>query len=198
MDELGLFDDGDDSPTNQLPPQRQDPASTNPRDLAIAEVERWKIASYAKDDCGNPDKAPSWWWKPEQCKVEHGYNGYRYLPRVADSLFGMKPGAGGLECDIGGIADVVTARRGSLGVGMVEVAMLLKLNKTDLIRDPSKVPGLGKRWKEHLPNKRPDYPSSYFDLDADDLDADADGDDSDIGESSGDGEDGEGGEEIQI
>ena len=46
----------------------------------------------------------------------------------------MKPGSGGLECDIGGIRDVISERRGSLGPGMVAVAMFLKLNKQDVIR----------------------------------------------------------------
>ena len=74
----------------------------------------------------------------------------------------MKPGAGGIECDIGGISDIVTARRGSLGVGMVEVAMLLKLNSEDLIRDTTAVGDLGKKWNDYIPNKRPPYPPAYF------------------------------------
>ena len=81
---------------------------------------------------------------------------------MAGQLFGCKPGSGGLECDIGGIPDIVSARRGSLGPGMVEVAMFLKLNKKDAIRDPRKVPSLGRLWQGSIPG-RPEYPPAYFD-----------------------------------
>lgn len=72
----------------------------------------------------------------------------------------MKPGAGGLECDIGGVGDVIAQKRGSLGPEMVEVAMFLKLNRHMLIRDTTKVKEMGSNWKEYIPS-RPEFPIDY-------------------------------------
>jgi hypothetical protein len=60
---------------------------------------------------------------------------------------------------------VISRRRGALGEDIVEVTMMLKLNRAELVfTDPTQVPSLGTNWRAHLP-KRPDYPDDYFDGD---------------------------------
>jgi hypothetical protein len=60
---------------------------------------------------------------------------------------------------------VISRRRGALGEEIVEVTMMLKLNRAELVfTDPTQVPSLGTNWRAHLP-KRPDYPDDYFDGD---------------------------------
>jgi hypothetical protein len=83
----------------------------------------------------------------------------------------MKPGSGGLECDIGGMDDIIGRRRGSLGAGMVEASMAIRLNKDMIERDPTKVAAYKKDWKTFIPT-RPDYPADYFDELASEVDDD--------------------------
>jgi hypothetical protein len=61
--------------------------------------------------------------KKEQCLD------FPCLTQVAGALFGMKPFSGGLECDIGGVQDVVTPCYGILHLGLVEASMMVNLNK---------------------------------------------------------------------
>jgi len=109
------------------------------------------------------------WWGSSQQTLE-----FPCLSQVAGALFGMKPGSGGLECDIGSMGDVIGRRRGSLGPGMVEASMMIKLNKDRIVRDPLMVEEYRNTWKGFVP-KRPDDPADYYDdpeeeEDADDVD----------------------------
>jgi hypothetical protein len=83
------------------------------------------------------------------------------LSQVASALFGMKPGSGGLECDIGSMGDVIGRRRGSLGPGIVEASMMIKLNKDRIVRDVMMVKEYPTSWKAFIP-KRPDDPADYY------------------------------------
>jgi hypothetical protein len=73
----------------------------------------------------------------------------------------LKPGSGGLECDIGSMGDVIGRRRGSLGPGMVEASMMIKLNKDRIVRDPMLVKEYRTSWQAFIP-KRPDDPADYY------------------------------------
>lgn len=83
------------------------------------------------------------WWAKDKQKEDYGC-----LAVVASELFGFKPGSGGLECDIGGVGDVVSPKRSSLQPGMVEVAMFIKLNKDLIEQNPTKVDALPKKYME--------------------------------------------------
>ncbi len=50
---------------------------------------------------------------------------YPCLPMVAKAIFGMLPGSGALECDIGGFKDIIAPKRGLLDPGMVEVLLMV-------------------------------------------------------------------------
>ena len=66
------------------------------------------------------------------------------------------------ECDIGGVGELIGTRRGSLGVGMVEAGMFLKLTKEERIVDTTQVPALSNSgWKSKIP-QRINYPNDYF------------------------------------
>ncbi len=96
--------------------------------------------------------------------VQFWKNHKKELPgysRVAFGLLGMLPGAGGLECDIGGVGDIIGSKRGSLDPGLVEVNLMLRVNKSLQETETIKVPRLGDKWKEHIP-VRPSYPEDYF------------------------------------
>jgi hypothetical protein len=60
------------------------------------------------------------------------------------------------------MGDVISRRRGSLGTGMVEAIMMIRLNKGMIVRDVTHVESLPNSWKEYIPD-RPDYPTDYFD-----------------------------------
>ena len=123
--------------------------------VADAEVERYLTIIDTRAEC-NYTNFHEWWALPPQKKA------FPCLSQVAGALCGAKAGSGGLECDIGGMGDVISRRRGSLGPGMVEAAMMLKLNKDILVRNPERVNNLGARgWKASIP-RRPDYPSDYI------------------------------------
>jgi hypothetical protein len=101
------------------------------------------------------------------------------LSRVAGGFLGALPGSGGLECDIGGVADLVGPKRASLKPGLVEAQLMIRVNKELVSLDTTEIVDLGKNWKDHIPS-RPDYPVDYFDeetlsgQDSDDSDDDND------------------------
>jgi hypothetical protein len=76
------------------------------------------------------------------------------LSQVALALFANKMSSGGLECDIGGMNDVIAPKRSSLRAGLIEVNMFLKLNK-DLYHslDPADVVKLDSRWESFIPRR---------------------------------------------
>jgi hypothetical protein len=97
------------------------------------------------------DNVHEWW---DHSKQIHDFP---CLSQVASALFGMKPGAGGLECDIGSMGDVIGRRRSSLGPGIVEASMMIKLNKDRIVReDPMMVKEYRTSWKakRYIPRTR--------------------------------------------
>ena len=137
---------------------RRNLAVKSPEAVVDAEIGRYNMIVDMSSSTAdyNYTNFHEWWALPSQKST------FPCLSQVAGALCGAKAGSGGLECDIGGMGDVISRRRGSLGPGMVEAAMMLKLNRDILVGNPANVKDLGARgWKVYIP-KRPDYPSDYI------------------------------------
>jgi hypothetical protein len=97
---------------------------------------------------------PKWWAKP-QVKVM-----YPGLSRVALAIFGMLPGSGALEeecnINIGGVSDdLVGPKCGSLGLGMVETMMVIRINKDLVSVDTRHITQLDDKncWQQKIPKR---------------------------------------------
>jgi hypothetical protein len=85
------------------------------------------------------------------------------LRMVAKAIFGMLPGSGALECDIGGFKDIIAPKRGLLDPGMVEVLLMVRLNKPLTEYDIGKIATLPcDTWQTKIPKGRPTLPTDYF------------------------------------
>ena len=56
---------------------------------------------------------------------------------------------------------MIIPQRGRLIPGLVEVQLLLNVNKGQCDLDSTKLPNLGSKWSDYIP-KRPDFPKDYF------------------------------------
>jgi hypothetical protein len=82
---------------------------------------------------------------------------------VAFAVNGFLAGSGGLECDIGSFKDIITAKRSSLSSPVIEVLMMIKLNKTLNISNTNDIPRLSDdTWERNWPKGRPELPPAYF------------------------------------
>lgn len=59
------------------------------------------------------------------------------------------------------LKDVITPKCEHLNQGLVEVQLLLKINKELSTMNTLKIPDLGNQWKNFIP-KRPAFPENYF------------------------------------
>jgi hypothetical protein len=111
--------------------------------------------------CADPKCQPGTiarWWANNDALEK-----FPCLSRVACALYGMLPGSGGLECDIGGVSDMVQPKRGSLSAGIIEAMMSVRLNKTLVERDITIVKDLGRQWEKSIPKVRDrDFPDEYY------------------------------------
>lgn len=122
---------GDDNMTAQL----------SPSEVAAMQINDFKTL---KDNI-EASTLPSWFGKAENRRRFPDFS------QVASAILACLPGSGGLECDFGSLPDIIRPKRASLKPGMVEVAMMLMLNKALIPIDPSEVPELGKDWRKHIP-----------------------------------------------
>ena len=76
------------------------------------------------------------------------------LGEAALAILACKPSAVGLECDLGGMSEVLEPKRLSLKAGLVEFNMFLKINKYLVPTNPEEVSRLDKDWEFCIP-KRP-------------------------------------------
>jgi hypothetical protein len=74
----------------------------------------------------------------------------------------MLPGSGGLECDIGGVGDAVSPKRGSLSAGMLEAAVMVRFHKGIISSKMDDIRQLSvAEWQSMIP-ARPEMPDGYF------------------------------------
>jgi len=136
-----------------------------------------EITTYREKGFGSGGES-----KDEFCKniladwVKHKAD-FPCLFKVASVVFGMLPGSGGLECDIGGFKRIITAQRSRLSPGFVEALLMLNLNSSLFEYDITEIEELGDNWMNTIP-KRPAYPENYVE-EENDLDENEDTDNND-------------------
>jgi hypothetical protein len=135
----------------------------------IVEQELKYYRELKQGDWPRFEKTLEWWQsKPVQENLP-------CLSQVATAFLSCKPSTGNLECDFGSLNDVISPRRASLGQGVVEIEMMLKLNKHLFLSNPTLVielPNLN--WQKYIPD-RPFNPMERLweneDEDSDDAEA---------------------------
>lgn len=76
------------------------------------------------------------------------------LTQVSQAILSMKPGAGGLECDICSMKDVVSSKWGSLDPGLAEAFMILKMTKDKIAINTKAVQKLHSNWRSYIPKHK--------------------------------------------
>ena len=94
------------------------------------------------------------WWRAGSIGDEDVNEKFPCLTRVAAAFRGTLAGAGGLECDIGQLGNLVTPLRGRLCTGHSEMQLLIRVSKNLIECNTDNIKDLGKEWKSHVP-KRP-------------------------------------------
>jgi hypothetical protein len=113
----------------------------------------WKHSRSSRSlaDC----TAIEWW-----CR--HGCEDFPILAKVALAIFGILPGSGGLECDIGGFKDVIGPKRSRLHPAAVEMHLVVDKNLDLAELDPGKLFQLpSDKWEKMYPT-RPPSPVDYY------------------------------------
>ena len=70
-----------------------------------------------------PQQAWKWWGMNSQWELLPG------LSEVVSGLLVNKTSVGGLECELGGMNDIIDPKRSSLRACLIEVNMFVKMNK---------------------------------------------------------------------
>ena len=99
------------------------------------------------------------WWIAGSIGDEDVNEKFLCLTRVAAAFRGTLAGAGGLECDIGQLCNLVAPLRGRLNTGYSEMQLLIRVSKNLIEHNTDNIKNLGKEWKSHIP-KRPCFDSS--------------------------------------
>jgi hypothetical protein len=96
------------------------------------------------------------WW----CRW--GEREFPCLAKVALAVYGLLPGSGALECDIGFFKDILPPKRSRLDPAAVEMHMVVNKNKDLAELDPGKLEQLppGENWDRNFPS-RPKSPVDY-------------------------------------
>lgn len=117
-----------------------------PELIVKAEIEKLKSLDR-KDGPEHFTYLPTWWYM-QRAEMP-------WLAMTASSFLANKASSGGLECDLGGMNDVLAPKRSTMRLGLVEVAMFNKLNKHLIPRDPGLVNDVGGIWETLLPDRPP-------------------------------------------
>ena len=145
------------------PPQVSPPQS--PNDVVQQEMTLYKTArtnKKAKEVRGDVECLK--WWDKQVDEMP-------CLRMAAKALMGILSGSGGLELDIGGFKDVLPPKRGSTAPGLVEVQLLLNINKKLVTLKTDDIPKLGSNWMSHIPT-RPFLPDDCMEVGHDEAVAD--------------------------
>ena len=134
-----------------------------PESMAKAEIHIFKSLDLKIEV--EPQQACKWWGMKSQREL------LPCLSEVALALLANKTSAGGLECNLGGMNDVIAPKRSSLRARLIEVNMFLKLNKHLLNSDVSEIVKLDSQWESFISKRHamPEYDTN--DEDNDDIDA---------------------------
>lgn len=120
-----------------------------PTEMINKEISLLKNIGKSKVEWPDLELTPAWWTSPEQKKR------MPCLAQVALALLSCKPSAGGLECDLGSMSEVLAPKRSSLSPGFVEISMFLKINKELVTTNPQDVQKLDSNWKDYIPVRPP-------------------------------------------
>jgi hypothetical protein len=137
----------------------------SPQDSSVSEIVDEEIQKY---------KTLGRWWAHDRRERElvdcTGIEwwcrwGPKYFPclsKVALAIFGVLPGSGALECDIGGFKDILGPKRARMDPAAVEMHLVVDKNKDLTELDPRKLEQLPKRSWERLYPTRPASPVDYY------------------------------------
>lgn len=117
------------------------------KEIVAAEIEVLHQVGCKKADWPDPANTPNWWAHKSQMEK------MPCIGEAALAILACKPSAGGLECDLGGLSDVLAPKRSALRAGLVEVNMFLKINNHLVPTNPDDVAILGKDWKSFIPTR---------------------------------------------
>lgn len=133
-----------------------------PTDQVDTEIKRWcslgRVWDHRIEDrvLKESETTIDWWIKWGESES------FPFLKKVALALFSLLPGSGALECDIGCFKDIVQPKRACLRAGVVEMNVVVGLNKDLHELDVSKICKLRKSWEAMIPD-RPSSPVGYHD-----------------------------------
>jgi len=136
--------------SQEAPPQ-------SPNDIVQQEIAHFKTArtdKRAKEVHGDLECLK--WWDKQADDMP-------CLRMAAKALMCILSGSGGLELDIGGFKDVLPPKRGSTMPGLVEVQLLLNINKKLVSLKTDEIPKLGDNWASHIPS-RPFLPDDCMEV----------------------------------
>jgi hypothetical protein len=123
------------------------------------EILRYKTLNrswpHDKHTCRLGDLNAIEWW----CRWGEGE--FPCLAKVALAVFGLLPGSGALECDIGGFKDVILPKRSRMDPAAVEMHLVINKNKDLTELDPGRLVALpATEWERMYPS-RPESPVDY-------------------------------------
>ena len=155
-----VFDAGLASPDASMAEEEDEDDSSipeTPEAMVAKEIETFKLMKKEPAGTCATDKEVLKWWDERKDR-------FPCLRLVVKSIHGMLAGSGALELDIGSFKDVISPKRATTSAGMVEVQLLIKVNKSLVELDTREIKDLGNNWKSYTP-KRPSLPANYWDED---------------------------------